>query len=117
MADTLLPADPARIGLENDAVMAAGTSTRGRARYGPRTEDARARSVDGDGTARPTVSGTSRKAPTMTAQLTSSLDRLVQDPAVQVVDVSKTYGRGQNAVHALRAVTAAFNPGTFTAVM
>ena len=47
----------------------------------------------------------------MTAQLTSPLDRLVQEPAVQVVDVSKTYGRGQNAVHALRNVTAAFNPG------
>ena len=53
----------------------------------------------------------------MTAQLTTTLDRLVQEPAVQVVNVSKTYGRGQNAVHALRGVTAAFNPGTFTAVM
>ena len=53
----------------------------------------------------------------MTVQLTSPPDRLVQQPAVQVVDVSKTYGRGQNRVHALRGVTAAFNAGTFTAVM
>ena len=53
----------------------------------------------------------------MTVQLTSPPDRLVQRPAVQVVDVSKTYGRGQSSVHALRGVTAAFNEGTFTAVM
>ena len=53
----------------------------------------------------------------MTVQLTTPTDHLVQQPAVQVVDVSKSYGRGQNAVHALRGVTAAFNPGTFTAVM
>ena len=57
------------------------------------------------------------KGTTMTVQLTTPTDRLVQQPAVQVVDVSKSYGRGQNAVHALRGVTAAFNPGTFTAVM
>jgi len=53
----------------------------------------------------------------MTTQLTTPPDRLVAQPAVQVVDVSKTYGRGQNAIHALRGVTAAFSPGTFTAVM
>ena len=41
----------------------------------------------------------------------------VDQPAVQVVAVSKTYGRGANAVHALREVTAAFPPATFTAVM
>ena len=41
----------------------------------------------------------------------------VHQPAVQVVAVSKTYGRGANTVHALRSVTAAFPPGTFTAVM
>ena len=38
-------------------------------------------------------------------------------PAVQLVSVSKQYGRGDNAVHALRGVTAAFPTGTFTAVM
>ena len=38
-------------------------------------------------------------------------------PAVQLVSVSKVYGRGDNAVNALRGVTAAFPTGTFTAVM
>ena len=33
------------------------------------------------------------------------------------MSVSKQYGRGDNAVHALRGVTAAFPTGTFTAVM
>ena len=37
--------------------------------------------------------------------------------SAQVVDVSKTYGRGAEPVHALRNVTAAFAPGTFTAIM
>ena len=41
----------------------------------------------------------------------------VDQPAVQVVAVSKTYGRGANTVHALRNVTAAFPSATFTAVM
>ena len=42
---------------------------------------------------------------------------VLRRPAVQVVKVSKEYGRGDNAVHALRGVTAAFPTGTFTAVM
>ena len=42
---------------------------------------------------------------------------LTQEPAAQVVAVSKTYGRGNSAVPALRNVTAAFRPGTFTAIM
>ena len=42
----------------------------------------------------------------MTAQTLTS-DRLaMQKPVAQVVDVSKTYGRGAQAVHALRNVTA-----------
>ena len=82
-----------------------------------RTEDLRLRSVEGGWTARADGGPAAPKGTTVTAQLTTSLDRLVQEPAVQVVNVSKTYGRGQNAVHALRGVTAAFNPGTFTAVM
>ena len=53
----------------------------------------------------------------MTVQLTTTPDQLVKQPAVQVVDVSKAYGRGQSRVHALRGVTAAFHPGSFTAVM
>jgi putative ABC transport system ATP-binding protein len=45
-------------------------------------------------------------------------DRLtLHNPVAQVVDVSKTYGRGAQAVHAIRNVTAAFAPGTFTAIM
>ena len=50
-------------------------------------------------------------------QLSDPPGHLVHQPAVQVVGISKTYGRGQGTVHALREVTAAFNPGTFTAVM
>ena len=42
---------------------------------------------------------------------------VLQRPAVQLVSVSRQYGRGDNAVHALRGVTAAFPTGTFTAVM
>jgi putative ABC transport system ATP-binding protein len=42
---------------------------------------------------------------------------VLQRPAVQLVSVSRQYGRGDNAVHALRDVTAAFPTGTFTAVM
>jgi len=38
-------------------------------------------------------------------------------PAVSLRDVSRTYGRGRNAVHALREVSEDFMPGTFTAVM
>ena len=53
----------------------------------------------------------------MTAQILTS-DRLaMQKPVAQVVDVSKTYGRGAQAVHALRNVTAAFAPRSFTAIM
>jgi putative ABC transport system ATP-binding protein len=37
--------------------------------------------------------------------------------AVQLSDVTRTYGRGQGAVAALRGVTAGFAAGTFTAVM
>jgi putative ABC transport system ATP-binding protein len=42
---------------------------------------------------------------------------VLQRPAVQLVSISKQYGRGDNAVHALRGVTAALPTGTFTAVM
>jgi putative ABC transport system ATP-binding protein len=37
--------------------------------------------------------------------------------AVSLTEVSKTYGRGEGAVHALRDVTLGFAPGSFTAVM
>ena len=53
----------------------------------------------------------------MTAQLITSDPMSQQNPVAQVVAVSKTYGRGAEPVHALRDVTAAFAPGTFTAVM
>jgi putative ABC transport system ATP-binding protein len=53
----------------------------------------------------------------MTAQLTRPERQAQQTPVAQVVDVSKTYGRGAQTVHALRNVTAAFAPGTFTAIM
>jgi putative ABC transport system ATP-binding protein len=53
----------------------------------------------------------------MTAQLTRPAHQARQIPVAQVVDVSKTYGRGAQTVHALRNVTAAFAPGTFTAIM
>jgi putative ABC transport system ATP-binding protein len=43
--------------------------------------------------------------------------RTGQQPVAQVVGVSKSYGRGSHPVHALRNVTAAFQPGTFTAIM
>jgi putative ABC transport system ATP-binding protein len=57
-----------------------------------------------------------RKALPMTALLQQ--DRpAVHTPVAQVVDVSKTYGRGAPSVHALRNVTAAFAPGSFTAIM
>ena len=38
-------------------------------------------------------------------------------PAVRTVDVVKTYGAGDSAVHALRAVSVDFAAGEFTAVM
>jgi putative ABC transport system ATP-binding protein len=53
----------------------------------------------------------------MTAKILEPDHAAVQNPVAQVVDVSKTYGRGAQAVHALRNVTAAFAPGTFTAIM
>ena len=53
----------------------------------------------------------------MTAQLTHSDPMSMQNPVAQVVAVSKTYGRAAEPVHALRNVTAAFAPGTFTAIM
>lgn len=37
--------------------------------------------------------------------------------AIQLTNVKKTYGSGQNAVQALRGVTAAFKTGSFTAIM
>ncbi len=52
----------------------------------------------------------------MTAQLIDPPSGL-QAPVAHVVDVSKSYGRGPEQVHALRNVTAAFEPGTFTAIM
>ncbi len=52
----------------------------------------------------------------MTAQLINPPTGL-QAPVAQVADVSKSYGRGAEQVHALRNVTAAFEPGTFTAIM
>ena len=52
----------------------------------------------------------------MTAQTIRPLTTPLQ-PVAQVVDVSKTYGRGAQSVHALRNVTAAFAPGSFTAIM
>ena len=53
----------------------------------------------------------------MTAQIAEPGRLALQTPVAQVVDVSKTYGRGAQCVHALRNVTAAFAPGTFTAIM
>ena len=53
----------------------------------------------------------------MTAQLTKPDPTGVQAAVAQVVDVSKSYGRGPEKVHALRNVTAAFAAGTFTAIM
>jgi putative ABC transport system ATP-binding protein len=53
----------------------------------------------------------------MTAQMTRPEHQARQIPVAQVVDVSKTYGRGAQTVQALRNVTAAFAPGTFTAIM
>ena len=38
-------------------------------------------------------------------------------PAAHSVDLCKTYGTGQAAVHALAGVTLAFERGRFTAVM
>jgi putative ABC transport system ATP-binding protein len=38
-------------------------------------------------------------------------------PALEVVDLARTYGDGPNAVHALAGVDLAFAPGSFTAVM
>src|SRR4051812_48929658 len=49
-----------------------------------------------------------RKATPMTAQILTSDRMAMQKPVAQVVDVSKTYGRGAQSVHALRNVTAAF---------
>src|SRR4051812_46485732 len=53
----------------------------------------------------------------MTAGLIPTESTALSSPVAQVVDVSKTYGRGAQAVHALRNVTAAFGPATFTAIM
>ena len=53
----------------------------------------------------------------MTAQIAEPGRLTLETPVAQVVDVSKTYGRGAQCVHALRNVTAAFAPGTFTAIM
>jgi putative ABC transport system ATP-binding protein len=53
----------------------------------------------------------------MTVQLTKPDPTGVQPAVAQVVDVSKSYGRGPEKVHALRNVTAAFAAGTFTAIM
>jgi putative ABC transport system ATP-binding protein len=41
----------------------------------------------------------------------------MNEPAVTLDGVTKQYGRGRHAVHALRGVTATFHTGTFTAVM
>src|SRR5690606_31069547 len=38
-------------------------------------------------------------------------------PALAVVDLERTYGRGRHAVHALRGINLAFRSGSFTAVM
>jgi putative ABC transport system ATP-binding protein len=53
----------------------------------------------------------------MTARIAEPGRLTLETPVAQVVDVSKTYGRGAQCVHALRNVTAAFAPGTFTAIM
>ena len=53
----------------------------------------------------------------MTAQPTRLEHQARQSPVAQVVNVSKTHGRGAQTVHALRNATAAFAPGTFTAIM
>ena len=37
--------------------------------------------------------------------------------AIEAIDLSKDYGRGENAVHALRGVNVAFKQGHFTAIM
>ena len=38
-------------------------------------------------------------------------------PAVEAIDLVKTYGQGENAVHALRGVNVGFEQGRFTAIM
>jgi putative ABC transport system ATP-binding protein len=53
----------------------------------------------------------------MSTQLIKPHSTSSQIPVAQVVAVCKTYGRGSEPVHALRDVTAAFPPGTFTAIM
>jgi putative ABC transport system ATP-binding protein len=53
----------------------------------------------------------------MTTQILRPDPTTRQAPVAQVVDVSKTYGRGAQAVYALRDVTASFAQGSFTAIM
>jgi putative ABC transport system ATP-binding protein len=48
--------------------------------------------------------------------VSSTKDRL-NAPAANAVDLSKTYGTGQTAVHALAGINVAFERGQFTAVM
>src|SRR6516162_1780405 len=53
----------------------------------------------------------------MTLTSGGSVDGVQVSPAAHSVDLRKTYGAGQAAVHALAGVTLAFERGRFTAVM
>lgn len=54
---------------------------------------------------------------TAAAQTTTLPPTAGTQPAAQVADLTKTYGSGDNTVHALRSVTASFSTGSFTAIM
>src|SRR5215831_16207497 len=53
----------------------------------------------------------------MTLTTGGSIDRAQATPAAHAVDLRKTYGTGQAAVHALAGINVTFGRGQFTAVM
>jgi putative ABC transport system ATP-binding protein len=62
------------------------------------------------------VNGSPANAPTEVFRTRGAQDNLAP-PAVSATDVSKVYGSGEAAVHALRGVSVGFARGRFTAIM
>ncbi len=62
------------------------------------------------------MTATTMNEPTPTAD-PAAFSAASHSTAIEAIDLTKTYGRGDNAVHALRGVNVSFEQGKFTAIM
>ena len=62
------------------------------------------------------MTATTMNEPTPTAD-PAAFSAASHSTAIEAIDLTKTYGRGDNAVHALRGVNVSFGQGKFTAIM